>query len=97
MQKHTWGCSSVGRAPALQAGGQEFDSPHLHHEQLQLTVDNLSQLSIINCQLKLDIENFTVDYISGQASKGIGWMPWHQEPKKDGASAETPRVAASRR
>ena len=26
-----WGCSSVGRAPALQAGGQEFDSPHLHH------------------------------------------------------------------
>ena len=25
------GCSSDGRAPALQAGGQEFDSPHLHH------------------------------------------------------------------
>ena len=25
-----WGCSSAGRAPALQAGGQEFDSPHLH-------------------------------------------------------------------
>ena len=25
-----WGCSSVGRAPALQAGGQEFESPHLH-------------------------------------------------------------------
>ena len=25
------GCSSAGRAPALQAGGQEFDSPHLHH------------------------------------------------------------------
>ena len=23
-----WG--SAGRAPALQAGGQEFDSPHLH-------------------------------------------------------------------
>ena len=27
-----WGCSSAGRAPALQAGGQEFDSPHLHQE-----------------------------------------------------------------
>ena len=26
-----WGISSVGRAPALQAGGQEFDPPHLHH------------------------------------------------------------------
>ena len=26
----TWGCSSVGRAPALQAGGQEFEPLHLH-------------------------------------------------------------------
>ena len=25
-----WGCSSDGRAPALQAGGQGFESPHLH-------------------------------------------------------------------
>ena len=25
-----WGCSSVGRAPALQAGGQGFESPRLH-------------------------------------------------------------------
>ena len=30
MKKAPWGCSSAGRAPALQAGGQEFDSPHLH-------------------------------------------------------------------
>ena len=29
-----WGCSSVGRAPALQAGGQEFDSLHLHQVDL---------------------------------------------------------------
>ena len=28
---HTvWGCSSVGRAPALQAGGHGFESHHLH-------------------------------------------------------------------
>ena len=27
-----WGCSSVGRAPALQAGGQEFESLHLHDD-----------------------------------------------------------------
>ena len=26
------GCSSAGRAPALQAGGQEFDPPHLHSD-----------------------------------------------------------------
>ena len=25
-----WGRSSAGRAPALQAGGQEFESLHLH-------------------------------------------------------------------
>ncbi len=24
------GCSSAGRAPALQAGGQRFESAHLH-------------------------------------------------------------------
>ena len=26
-----WGVSSVGRASALHAGGQEFKSPTLHH------------------------------------------------------------------
>ena len=30
-----WGCSSVGRAPALQAGGQEFESLHLHSRTLK--------------------------------------------------------------
>jgi hypothetical protein len=25
-----WACSSAGRAPALQAGGREFESPHVH-------------------------------------------------------------------
>jgi hypothetical protein len=28
----TRGLSSIGRAPALQAGGQEFDSPRLHNK-----------------------------------------------------------------
>ena len=28
-----WGCSSAGRAPALQAGGHGFDSHHLHQNQ----------------------------------------------------------------
>ena len=30
IPKETWGCSSVGRAPALQAGGHGFESHHLH-------------------------------------------------------------------
>ena len=27
-----WGFSSAGRAPALHAGGQEFESPNLHQK-----------------------------------------------------------------
>ena len=30
-----WGYSSVGRAPALQAGGQGFESPYLHSDFLR--------------------------------------------------------------
>ena len=37
-----WGCSSAGRAPALQAGGQEFDSPHLH----QITLKDFKCLRV---------------------------------------------------
>ena len=29
---NSWGFSSAGRAPALHAGGQEFESPNLHHK-----------------------------------------------------------------
>ena len=29
-----WGYSSAGRAPALQAGGQEFEPPYLHQEEI---------------------------------------------------------------
>ena len=31
MPQKVWGYSSVGRAPALQAGGQGFESLYLHH------------------------------------------------------------------
>ena len=37
------GCSSAGRAPALQAGGHRFESVHLHHRQSKtLPVDRRS-------------------------------------------------------
>ena len=39
-----WGCSSVGRAPALQAGGQGFESPHLHSEASLLKDGLIAQL-----------------------------------------------------
>ena len=35
-----WGCSSAGRAPALQAGGQRFDPAQLHHT-FDLTLSRL--------------------------------------------------------
>ena len=40
-----WGCSSVGRAPALQAGGQGFESLHLHHQgEILEEMDELNSL-----------------------------------------------------
>ena len=44
------GCSSVGRAPALQAGGHEFESHHLHSD-AKASVQNLE-----NC-IKNKIKN----------------------------------------
>ena len=32
--------------------------------------------------------------IYGQATKGTGWMPWHQEAMKDVVSCDKPRGAA---
>ena len=34
LRTRLWGCSSVGRAVALQAIGQEFESPQLHQPTL---------------------------------------------------------------
>ena len=50
-----WGCSSVGRAPALQAGGQEFESLRLHCER-KFTVNNLNFFKkVLTKQNKFDI------------------------------------------
>ena len=42
-----WGYSSAGRAPALHAGGQEFESLYLHHlvSKLNLVTSNMNHLS----------------------------------------------------
>ena len=82
-----WGCSSVGRAPALQAGGQRFDPAHLHCS-LKIELNS--------------IENWILEYpicqkqINGQATKGVRWMPWRHEAMKGVASYDKPRGAASR-
>ena len=48
MEDHVWGCSSVGRAPALQAGGQGFESLHLHasNEQCLIKTGNAMQVHL---------------------------------------------------
>ena len=45
---HPWGCSSVGRAPALQAGGQEFESLRLH------SVRKLTEISTLKTVYRND-------------------------------------------
>ena len=42
------GCSSAGRAPALHAGGQEFDPPHLHQAALRCTYFRASLRYLFN-------------------------------------------------
>jgi len=46
-----WGYSSVGRAPALQAGGQRFEPAYLHHLKsgLQAIFKKLNYLSLPHC------------------------------------------------
>ena len=42
MFKHSWGCSSVGRATVLHAVGQRFESAHLHQKPALLFFLNFS-------------------------------------------------------
>ena len=46
--KEIWGCSSAGRAPALQAGGHRFDPVHLHQ---RLKIDAAEKLNGLIAQV----------------------------------------------
>ena len=48
------GCSSAGRAPALQAGGQEFDPPHLHSD---IDFTGKVKMNVCNEKSRLYLEN----------------------------------------
>ena len=68
VTKFSWGCSSSGRAPALQAGGTGFESPQLHHSfrhelsdlfALQiLPSGNLQQFLQQFCDIQVSIDGF---------------------------------------
>ncbi len=59
------GCSSVGRAPALQAGGQEFESLHLHS----------TPVPISNTMVKTQ----TADGTLLETARESRWMPLLQK------------------
>ena len=86
---HQWGCSSAGRAPALQAGGQEFDSPHLHQTFLSSYLDNCIKMLEIPLFKKEILTNLEFLFIEiSQVSKGVRRMPWPYQPKKDAISCD---------
>ena len=47
-----WGYSSVGRAPALQAGGHEFESRYLHLKLKRVSNETKKGTSKSKCTLK---------------------------------------------
>ena len=49
-QKKIWGFSSAGRAPALQAGGQGFDSLNLH----QISLEDFKCWRVTERSLKIE-------------------------------------------
>ena len=50
--------------------------------------------NLINSQFSILNSPFLTE---GQESKGVRWMPWHQESKKDVVSCDKLRGAVSRR
>jgi hypothetical protein len=62
------GCSSVGRAPPLHGGGQEFESPHLHHP-LSIGVD-VCCLIIVRQQSGTTAEQVNRRGVRARSSRG---------------------------
>ena len=41
-------------------------------------------------------QSVSFGFFLDQASKGVRWMPWHQEAMKDVATCDKPRLAGSK-
>ena len=54
-----WGCSSAGRAPALQAGGHGFESHHLHHKRSEIENPSMKFLWLPFFTKKVTLPFFT--------------------------------------
>ena len=101
-----WGYSSVGRAPALHAGGRRFDSVYLHQTimlriiserkrkrlRVRTGYDPAITKVIALLQLNRDGRKF---FSRRQVDKSIGWMPWRRKAMKDVVSCEKLRGGAN--
>ena len=63
MHNFTWGYSSDGRAPALQAGGREFESHYLHSSKEKdkfLTCDDFTLCEMFTLCKQKNLDNYTL-------------------------------------
>ena len=76
-----WGFSSAGRAPALHAGGQEFESPNLHHlksraERLFFSINDVRSIYMFRqpnfSNLRFNIIQAINPYIQNSSNKCFG-------------------------
>ena len=66
-----WGFSSAGRAPALHAGGQEFESPNLHHLKQLEQLKSEPKGSFLMLSIHLSFEEIIADLNSANPTSAI--------------------------
>ena len=69
-----WGISSAGRAPALHAGGQEFESPILHHLKQLEQLKSEPKGSFLMLSIHLSFEEIIADLNSAKPTSSISFL-----------------------
>lgn len=69
-----WGISSAGRAPALHAGGQEFESPILHHLKQLEQLKSEPKGSFLMLSIHLSFEEIISDLNSANPTSAISFL-----------------------
>ncbi len=69
-----WGFSSAGRAPALHAGGQEFESPNLHHLKQLEQLKSEPKGSFLMLSIHLSFEEIIAALNSANPTSAISFL-----------------------
>ena len=69
-----WGFSSAGRAPALHAGGQEFESPNLHHLKQLEQLKSEPKGSFLMLSIHSSFEEIVADLNSANPTFAISFL-----------------------